>query len=106
MPNNCLTASDYWRSSATVMRHDDRKLCESLGKPVDQEELVTANLFCTIAQRAFQAALKLASLCSDTPAAALASEFHATNSGATCEAEMGPDEDDSDHEGLGSYEIG
>lgn len=102
MPNNCLTASDYWRSSATIMRHDDRKIGESLPKPVDQEELLTANLFCTIAQKAFQAALKLASLCSGIPTAALASEFHATNSGAACEAVLGQDDDNSDKEGLGS----
>eukprot|EP00435_Cladocopium_sp_Y103_P015076 s3656_g3.t1 len=101
MPNNCLTASDYWRCSASIMRRDDRKACEKLDPPVDDEQLLTHNSFCTIAQKAFQAALKLASLCSGVPTTELAAEFHSTNSGATCEAEMEPDDDNSDNEGLG-----
>lgn len=92
-PNCCMTVSDYWRSSACVMRKEFRKHADNLLPHLEPEEGISATEFRTITQRAWQAALKLAAMCSGRTTSDLQSDFHATNSGATCEAEMELDDE-------------
>ena len=99
-PNCILTASDYWRASATVMRKDDRKLNEELPKAMEMEKMLNDATFCNIAQRSFQAFLKLAGLCSGRSTSDLQAEFHRTNSGGAVEEQLDDGEDGSDTEGT------
>ena len=92
-PNCVMSVSDYWRSSALVMRKEVRAHLDKLLPHLEPEEGITAAAFRSIAQRAWQASLKLAAMCSGRSTTELQSDFHTTNSGATCEAEMEPDDD-------------
>ena len=103
-PNSCMAAADYWRASAMVMRKETRKADENFVQPQEPEEKLSAHDFCGTAQRSWQAALKLAAMCSELSTAQLQSEFSNTNSGAICEAEMDCDEQ-SDEEGTGHQPV-
>ena len=92
-PNYLMTVSDYWRSSAMVMRKEVRAHLDNLLPHLGPEECITATTFRSIAQRAWQASLKLAAMCSGRSTSDLQSDFHSSNSAATCEAEMDPDDD-------------
>ena len=85
------------------MKHDDRKLDDNIADPVEPEEMLTNNVFGAVAEKALQSALKLASFCSDKTLVELTTAWQNTNSGATCEAMMDPDDDDSDGEGQNSF---
>ena len=94
-----MTASDYWRASGSLMRREERRNQDALPEPACPEALLTRNEFCTIAQRSFQAALKLSSMCSGRTLADLQASFHNSQAGATYEAEIEMDDEGSDGEG-------
>ena len=107
-PTCVMTAADYWRGSAAVMRREDVKNGASLGGPPDLQdhERLTEAQFTSIAHRSFQAALKLSCLCSGRTTHDLEASFAATKSAASCEDELQEDESDAeDHEGAGSFLI-
>lgn len=90
--NCCMTASDFWRASATVMRRELHAFEKNMPDQVPMEKPLTANQFCTIAQRSLQASLKFAAICSGRSPADLQSAFNLSQAGAEFEASMAEEE--------------
>ena len=96
-PNCCMTAADFWRSSATIMRKEVHGFQQDVPEPVPMDERLTSNEFCTIAQRSLQAALKFASMCSGRAVGDLQGAFSTSQAGA--EFEFALAEGDNEHAG-------
>eukprot|EP00435_Cladocopium_sp_Y103_P009271 s4764_g2.t1 len=87
-PSSCMTAADYWRASAMVMRRHAGKLQSHLAPQVEPEDAISEDVFVAAASRAWQASLKLAAMCSGLTTTELQSTFNMTNGVAMCEAQM------------------
>ena len=63
--NASMSIADYYRASCYLMQRELKGLHENpVPTQADCPERITDNTFCSTASRAFQAALKLSSLCS------------------------------------------
>lgn len=98
--NAAMSVSDYWRSSFNAMKKE-LKVWQENGKvpQASQPERLSQNSFCSIASRAFWAALKLSSMCSGQSKGELQAAFNVSL------ADGGPDagyEDDEQDAGLGA----
>ena len=92
-----MSAADYFRASAFLMQKEV-KSAQDTGLPpqADVPPAMSPNTFCATASRAFQAALKLASMSSGRSRTELQSAFNLARAPGSNVAE---DEDDSDMEG-------
>ena len=72
-----MSIGDYWRASMFLMQRE-LKSWQEKAKPeqASMPEPMTRNTFCSTASRAFQATLKLASMCSDKSRQELQAAFN------------------------------
>eukprot|EP00435_Cladocopium_sp_Y103_P008560 s487_g2.t1 len=76
-PNAAMSVGDYWRASLHCMQREFTKWQEERHPPqVRPAKGMSQNTFCSTASRAFQAALKLAAMCSDKTRSDLQAAFN------------------------------
>ena len=93
-PNCVMTAADYFRASANVMRREVHKFQQKpLDPMVTNDPPLTMDEFCGAARRAMQAALKLSAMCSDQTTSDLQASFNLLNSSKDLEVELQQGED-------------